>query len=79
MSFVLITGGRALWKKSAFAEQLAAMQSDSVLYAAFGVVTDEEMKSRIDAHKERRPKHWGVWEDTDSLIIPNNIFFLGIM
>ena len=73
MSFVLITGG-VRCGKSAFAEQLAAMQSDSVLYAAFGIVADEEMKLRIDAHKERRPKHWGVWEDTDSLIIPNNIF-----
>lgn len=72
MSLSFITGG-VRSGKSAFAEQLVAA-SQSVLYVAFGVVTDEEMQQRIDAHRRRRPVTWGVWEGTTQFMPPEEIY-----
>lgn len=66
MTLTYITGGIRSGK-SEFAEQLAAATKGSVLYVAFGVVTDEEMKKRIEMHQERRPRQWGVLEKPNEL------------
>lgn len=67
MTLTYITGGIRSGK-SEFAEQLAASTGGTVLYAAFGVETDEEMKKRINTHKERRPNEWGVLEAPNDLV-----------
>ena len=61
MTVTYITGGIRSGK-SEFAERLAAASVGSVLYVAFGVETDEEMKKRIKMHQERRPNDWAVLE-----------------
>ncbi|MFX3623860.1 MAG: bifunctional adenosylcobinamide kinase/adenosylcobinamide-phosphate guanylyltransferase [Ectobacillus sp.] len=67
MTLTYITGG-VRSGKSEFAERLAASGAGSVLYVAFGVAADEEMKSRIDLHKKRRPNDWDVLEKPKELI-----------
>ncbi|WP_379969817.1 bifunctional adenosylcobinamide kinase/adenosylcobinamide-phosphate guanylyltransferase [Ectobacillus sp. sgz5001026] len=67
MTITYITGG-VRSGKSDFAEKLASSQPGSVLYVAFGVVTDEEMKNRIQKHKDRRPDHWDVLEKPEELV-----------
>lgn len=66
MTLIYITGGIRSGK-SEFAERLAGALEGSVLYVAFGVVSDEEMKKRIEMHQERRPNHWGVLEKPNEL------------
>ncbi|WP_416828831.1 bifunctional adenosylcobinamide kinase/adenosylcobinamide-phosphate guanylyltransferase [Ectobacillus polymachus] len=66
MTITYITGG-VRSGKSDFAEKLAASRNGSVLYVAFGVETDEEMKSRIQQHKDRRPDNWDVLEKPEEL------------
>jgi len=56
----LITGGGRSGK-SAYAEELAVGKG-SVLYIATGVACDDEMKERIERHREARPKDWITWE-----------------
>jgi adenosyl cobinamide kinase/adenosyl cobinamide phosphate guanylyltransferase len=62
----LITGG-VRSGKSSFAEVLAKHTSDEVLYVATLGLSDEEMKTRIAKHKDRRPKHWRTLETQFSL------------
>lgn len=61
MSIIMVTGG-VRSGKSAFAEQLAQEKSESVLYIATGVNTDNEMEERIALHRTRRPDAWGLLE-----------------
>ena len=57
----LITGG-ARSGKSTLAERLAA-RGDRVLYVATAEGRDEEMRSRIAAHRAARPRHWDTLEE----------------
>ena len=57
----LITGG-ARAGKSTLAEQLAA-RGERVLYVATAEGRDEEMRSRIAAHRAARPGHWHTLEE----------------
>jgi adenosylcobinamide kinase / adenosylcobinamide-phosphate guanylyltransferase len=62
MTLTYITGG-VRSGKSEFAEQMATVHQRPVLYVAFGVNTDFEMKSRIEKHQQRRPSDWGIIEE----------------
>ncbi|MEQ8480451.1 MAG: bifunctional adenosylcobinamide kinase/adenosylcobinamide-phosphate guanylyltransferase [Hoeflea sp.] len=57
----LVLGG-ARSGKSAFAEDLVERASASRLYLATGQAWDEEMRTRISAHKDRRGKGWETVE-----------------
>ncbi|MFD1426833.1 adenosylcobinamide kinase/adenosylcobinamide-phosphate guanylyltransferase [Kroppenstedtia sanguinis] len=58
----LVTGG-VRSGKSRFAEDLAKEMGQRVLYVATGVVTDKEMQARVQRHRERRPREWGLVEE----------------
>jgi adenosylcobinamide kinase / adenosylcobinamide-phosphate guanylyltransferase len=53
----LILGG-ARSGKSAYAQDLAAAQSNPVLFVATGVAVDDEMAERIAVHRAARPASW---------------------
>lgn len=55
-----ITGG-ARSGKSYHAEQIARQHQD-VAYIATAMVTDDEMKLRIERHKQQRPAVWKTYE-----------------
>ncbi|MGL4730259.1 MAG: bifunctional adenosylcobinamide kinase/adenosylcobinamide-phosphate guanylyltransferase [Clostridium sp.] len=57
---VLVTGGSRSGKSS-FAEEMLKDKED-VLYIATAIVTDDEMKNRIDKHIERRSSKWRTYE-----------------
>ena len=57
---ILITGG-ARSGKSSFAEKLAA-RFDDVTYIATAQAFDDEMRTRIERHRARRPAHWKTIE-----------------
>lgn len=58
----LILGG-ARSGKSAHGEALAAQSACEVTYIATAQIHDDsEMRSRIDAHRARRPGHWALVE-----------------
>jgi adenosylcobinamide kinase/adenosylcobinamide-phosphate guanylyltransferase len=58
---ILIIGG-ARSGKSDYAQQLAARMRGKVLFCATAEPLDEEMKTRIAAHKKSRPPEWGDLE-----------------
>ena len=53
----MVTGGQRSGK-SMFAERLALSMSARPVYLASAHVYDEEMKKRVEIHKQRREKHW---------------------
>lgn len=57
---VLVTGGSRSGKSS-FGESLLKGK-DQVLYIATSVITDEEMRERVDIHKSRRNQNWETFE-----------------
>ena len=57
----LVTGG-ARSGKSAFAESLAAGGRQPVLYLATATVEDDEMRTRVERHRARRPPDWRTVE-----------------
>lgn len=57
----LIIGG-ARSGKSTYAEKCARELSETVLYLATAVVTDEDMAQRIQKHRETRPQSWPTIE-----------------
>lgn len=59
---IFITGG-ARSGKSRFAEELAQKTSDQVVYLATAQALDDEMKTRIQNHKARRPVQWITVEE----------------
>jgi adenosylcobinamide kinase/adenosylcobinamide-phosphate guanylyltransferase len=61
-SLILITGG-ARSGKSRLAERLAANAGSRVTCVATCEPLDEEMRERIQAHRERRPRHWVTVEE----------------
>jgi len=61
-SLVLILGG-VRSGKSRFAEHLAhSLGGDNVAYVATAEVHDDEMRRRIEKHRERRPAGWVTYE-----------------
>ncbi|MZP43764.1 bifunctional adenosylcobinamide kinase/adenosylcobinamide-phosphate guanylyltransferase [Heliobacterium gestii] len=63
---VLVTGG-ARSGKSAWAEQLAVEAAgatpEQVVYVATAGVFDEEMRRRVNTHRQRRPAAWQTVEE----------------
>jgi len=59
-TFVL---GGARSGKSSLAARLAAELSSDVCCVVTALVSDEEMKARIEAHRRDRPSHWRVREE----------------
>ena len=57
----LITGG-ARSGKSQFAEELALKSAQPVLFVATAEAGDEEMRQRIEKHRETRPSNWNTLE-----------------
>ncbi len=54
---VLILGG-ARSGKSALAQQMVRGSGLPAVYLATGVITDQEMKDRVQKHRESRPPSW---------------------
>ena len=65
--YFLLGGARS--GKSEYAENLALSLSDKVLYFATARIIDEEMKKRIQLHKNRRPKNWKTIEIDKDLVL----------
>ena len=63
---VFISGG-ARSGKSQFAQELAGSISDKVLFVATAEAGDEEMRRRIEKHRESRPASWQTLEATRNL------------
>lgn len=61
----LVTGGSRSGKSS-YAESLLK-DFDDVLYIATAIVTDNEMKNRIDRHRESRNQKWTTYEGYKNL------------
>jgi adenosylcobinamide kinase / adenosylcobinamide-phosphate guanylyltransferase len=57
---VIIGGARS--GKSSFAQELALQRGGKVLFCATAEPMDEEMRSRIAAHKKSRPEAWHTLE-----------------
>ncbi len=53
--------------KSAFAESRVASLDQPTLYVATGLAVDDEMKERIQRHRESRPSHWSTLEEPTKL------------
>jgi adenosyl cobinamide kinase/adenosyl cobinamide phosphate guanylyltransferase len=66
MPYTYIVGG-ASSGKSRFALQIFEGRTD-VSFIATGVRTDEEMASRIDAHRKERPGTWETIEEPTRLL-----------
>jgi adenosylcobinamide kinase/adenosylcobinamide-phosphate guanylyltransferase len=65
MKTFLLGGARS--GKSALAARLAAERAPQVCCIVTAVISDEEMQSRIDAHRRERPRHWRVREEPTKL------------
>ena len=58
----LVLGG-ARSGKSRYAEQQAILSELPVLYLATAEPGDDEMRARIQHHRQRRPEHWQTLEE----------------
>jgi adenosylcobinamide kinase / adenosylcobinamide-phosphate guanylyltransferase len=59
----MVTGG-VRSGKSAFAEEMCRSWGGRVLYVATGgVPRDEEMRARVEYHRQRRPRDWSLIEE----------------
>jgi len=69
MALILVTGP-ARSGKSEWAEDLAAKSQKSVVYVATAQVDemDDEWRSRIELHRQRRPAHWKTMEVPRDLV-----------
>ncbi len=65
MRTLIIGGARS--GKSAYAERLAAASRKRIVYIATAQAGDDEMKSRIAHHRERRDVDWITAEETIAL------------
>ena len=54
--------GGARSGKSTFAERLALESGTNITYIATADAQDPEMTTRINHHRERRPREWKTWE-----------------
>ena len=66
MSIHFILGG-ARSGKSAYAEQLAKIQTQPVTYIATARADDLEMQARIQHHQAQRPENWATLEVSENL------------
>ncbi|MFC1981663.1 bifunctional adenosylcobinamide kinase/adenosylcobinamide-phosphate guanylyltransferase [Chloroflexota bacterium] len=66
MKSILITGG-VRSGKSHFAQDLARKSGGPVLFVATATAGDEEMRHRIEAHREARPSSWNTLETTTNI------------
>lgn len=67
---ILITGG-ARSGKSSYAEGIARELKGDILYIATAIPFDNEMKLRVQKHREQRPSKWSTLEaykDFDSIL-----------
>lgn len=62
----MVTGGQRSGK-SIFAESLALSMSNKPVYLATARILDEEMKNRVEVHKERRGASWRTIEESKNL------------
>lgn len=53
--------------KSSFAQELAAKLNQTVLFVATAEAGDEEMRQRIEKHKQARPATWKTLEVTTNI------------
>lgn len=67
MGHVTLILGGARSGKSAYAEQLAHSQGGALVYIATSQIWDDEMRSRIDLHIERRGPEWTTIEEPVAL------------
>jgi adenosylcobinamide kinase/adenosylcobinamide-phosphate guanylyltransferase len=58
---ILLLGG-ARSGKSTYAQELAEKSGDKVLFVGTAEPLDNEMRSRIEAHKKARPQNWQTLE-----------------
>lgn len=65
---ILLTGG-ARSGKSLAAASLVLDHDRPVTYLATGIESDEEMRERIEAHREARPGTWSVVEEPVELTV----------
>jgi adenosylcobinamide kinase/adenosylcobinamide-phosphate guanylyltransferase len=65
MQHLILGGVRS--GKSGYAEQRAQLSQKEVIYIATGTVGDEEMRARINRHKEDRPRYWTTIEEPITL------------
>ncbi len=65
---LVLISGASRSGKSTYAEKLAAKKGTKIAYLATAQALDEEMKVRIEQHKQIRPKNWQTFEE------PLNIF-----
>lgn len=63
---ILVLGG-ARSGKSRYAQHCATQSAREVYYLATATAGDEEMRQRIEQHKNDRPVHWHIIEETVQL------------
>ena len=61
MSIVMVTGG-ARSGKSSFAQNMCMEMDGRIGFIATAVVTDDDMRARIERHQDERPAHWETFE-----------------
>ena len=66
MTSILLTGG-ARSGKSRLAQELALKSSGQVLFVATAAAGDDEMKRRIETHRQSRPSGWTTLEVTTNI------------
>ena len=64
--YFLLGGARS--GKSEYSENLASSLSEKVAYMATAEIIDEEMRKRIELHRNRRPAGWQTFEFKESNI-----------
>ena len=63
---ILVTGG-ARSGKSKFAEELIKKRANNTVYIATCEPFDDELKSRVQKHRESRPSSWETYEIYDKV------------
>ncbi|NLD49517.1 MAG: bifunctional adenosylcobinamide kinase/adenosylcobinamide-phosphate guanylyltransferase [Clostridiaceae bacterium] len=72
--FILVTGGSRSGKSS-FAETLAKQMNSDVLYIATSIPFDDEMRLRVQKHREQRPCTWSLLETYKDLdVLQNDVY-----
>lgn len=69
---ILVTGGSRSGK-STYAEKYF-QKKDDILYIATSIITDDEMRQRVQRHKDTRNKKWKTYEGYKDLHLPVNEF-----
>ncbi|AEB76069.1 bifunctional adenosylcobinamide kinase/adenosylcobinamide-phosphate guanylyltransferase [Clostridium botulinum] len=78
---ILVTGG-ARSGKSSYAENIAKEIGEKILYIATSIPFDDEMKHRVEKHKESRPEVWDTYEgykDLDIVVREKNNLYDGML